>query len=82
MRKKTKKRDQFIFYSDRLIRLVIEEGLSYLPYERTDVTTPTGEKFEGIKFSSKICGVSMVRAGESMENGLRQVCFCFFSSIW
>ena len=33
-----------------------------------------GSTYSGVQFSSKICGVSIVRAGESMENGLRQVC--------
>ena len=27
----------------------------------------------GLEFSSGLCGVSIVRAGESMENGLRDV---------
>ena len=30
------------FKSDRLIRLVIEEGLGFLPFEETNVLTPTG----------------------------------------
>lgn len=110
-----------IFYSDRLIRLLIEEGtwfyphfvqrncvetncifinwiytgLSYLPFKEAIVTTPTQTPYHGVEFTSKICGVSIVRygffiffflkkgfdylmprhsAGESMENGLRQVC--------
>eukprot|EP01095_Lingulamoeba_sp_RSL-Kostka_P009064 TRINITY_DN30_c1_g2_i1.p1 TRINITY_DN30_c1_g2~~TRINITY_DN30_c1_g2_i1.p1 ORF type:complete len:246 (-),score=78.14 TRINITY_DN30_c1_g2_i1:155-892(-) len=74
IRDKTTPRDQFIFYSNRLIRLLIEEGLSYLPFEEKTIITPTGSEYKGVQFSSKICGVSMVRAGESMEAGLRQVC--------
>eukprot|EP01094_Clydonella_sp_ATCC50884_P004514 TRINITY_DN13547_c0_g1_i1.p1 TRINITY_DN13547_c0_g1~~TRINITY_DN13547_c0_g1_i1.p1 ORF type:complete len:229 (+),score=79.21 TRINITY_DN13547_c0_g1_i1:30-689(+) len=74
IRDKDTPRDQFIFYSDRLIRLLIEEGLSYLPFKEQEVVTPTGSTYSGYQFSSKICGVSIVRAGESMENGLRQVC--------
>jgi uracil phosphoribosyltransferase len=27
-----------------------------------------------VEFGTKICGVSIVRAGESMETGLRAVC--------
>eukprot|EP01125_Pyxidicula_operculata_P009397 TRINITY_DN3097_c0_g1_i1.p1 TRINITY_DN3097_c0_g1~~TRINITY_DN3097_c0_g1_i1.p1 ORF type:complete len:221 (+),score=41.09 TRINITY_DN3097_c0_g1_i1:32-694(+) len=67
-------REDFIFYSDRLIRLLIEEALSILPFHEKVVTTPTGVEFKGVEFSSKICGVSIVRAGESMESGLRAVC--------
>ena len=67
-------RGEFIFYADRLIRLLIEEGLSYLEFEPTTVITPAGCAYEGTQLKSRICGVSMVRAGESMEAGLRQVC--------
>jgi len=67
-------REDFIFYADRLIRILIEDGLSYLPFKDSTVTTPTGCQYKGVQFTSKLCGVSIVRAGESMENGLRQVC--------
>ena len=50
-------RDEFIFYSKRLIRLVIEYSLSLLPYETVTVDTPQGEPYQGRKCtSSKICG--------------------------
>ncbi|EFA85146.1 uracil phosphoribosyltransferase [Heterostelium album PN500] len=74
IRNKDTKREDFIFYSDRLIRLLIEEGLNCLPFSETTVTTPTGCEYNGVQFASKICGVSIVRAGESMEAGLRAVC--------
>ncbi|KAK3133773.1 hypothetical protein QOZ80_6AG0540840 [Eleusine coracana subsp. coracana] len=32
----------FVFYSDRLIRLVVEHGLGYLPFTEKQVITPTG----------------------------------------
>ncbi|ELU37741.1 armadillo/beta-catenin/plakoglobin [Rhizoctonia solani AG-1 IA] len=35
---------------------------------------PTGEKYEGVGFEGRICGVSILRAGEAMEAGLREVC--------
>eukprot|EP01123_Difflugia_compressa_P004513 TRINITY_DN15947_c0_g1_i1.p1 TRINITY_DN15947_c0_g1~~TRINITY_DN15947_c0_g1_i1.p1 ORF type:complete len:284 (+),score=52.97 TRINITY_DN15947_c0_g1_i1:55-906(+) len=67
-------REDFIFYSDRLIRLLIEHALSLLPSREKVVITPTSSKYTGLEFTSKICGVSIVRAGESMESGLRAVC--------
>jgi uracil phosphoribosyltransferase len=73
IRDKTTKREDFIFYSDRLIRLLIEEGLSYLPFREKTVTTPTGAQYKGVEWAGSICGVSIVRAGESMEAGLRAV---------
>ncbi|KAJ7956063.1 Uridine kinase [Quillaja saponaria] len=64
----------FIFYSDRLIRLVVEHGLGYLPFTEKQVITPTGSVYTGVDFCKKLCGVSIVRSGESMENALRACC--------
>jgi len=36
-------RSDFKFVADRLIRMVIEEGLNQLPYTEVEVTTPTGD---------------------------------------
>ncbi|CCD25625.1 uracil phosphoribosyltransferase NDAI_0F03070 [Naumovozyma dairenensis CBS 421] len=74
IRDKTTSRSDFIFYSDRIIRLLVEEGLNHLPVEKKSVDTHTNEVFEGVGFKGKICGVSIVRAGESMEQGLRDCC--------
>ncbi len=67
-------RRDFVFYSNRLIRLVIEEALNYLPFEEECVITPTGSEYDGMRWTKNICGVSIIRAGESMESGLRDVC--------
>ncbi|XP_026191135.1 uracil phosphoribosyltransferase [Cyclospora cayetanensis] len=63
-----------IFYADRAIRLLIEEALNVLPFAPRVVTTPLGAQYEGLAFGSGLCGVSIVRAGESMESALRAVC--------
>lgn len=74
IRDKTTGRGDFIFYSDRVIRLLVEEGLNYLPVVDQVVATPTGNDYRGVTFHGKICGVSIMRAGESMEQGLRDCC--------
>ncbi|XP_058752096.1 uridine/cytidine kinase UKL1, chloroplastic-like [Vicia villosa] len=61
----------FVFYSDRLIRLVMEHGLCYLPFTEKQVITPTGSIYIGVDFCKKLGGVSIIRSGESMENALR-----------
>ena len=71
--KKTGRAD-FIFYSNRIIRLLVEEGLNHLPVVEHSVTTPVGRAYLGVKFEGKICGVSIMRAGEAMEQGLRDCC--------
>lgn len=67
-------RADFIFYSNRIIRLLVEEGLNHLPVVQHTVTTPVGQNYTGVKFRGKICGVSIMRAGEAMEQGLRDCC--------
>ncbi|KAJ6838040.1 uridine kinase-like protein 1, chloroplastic isoform X4 [Iris pallida] len=64
----------FVFYSDRLIRLVVEHGLGHLPFTEKQVVTPTGSVYMGVDFCKKLCGVSIIRSGESMENALRACC--------
>jgi uracil phosphoribosyltransferase len=41
IRDKTTSRGDFIFYSDRIIRLLVEEGLNHLPVVPKTVQTPT-----------------------------------------
>ncbi|TGZ84535.1 PRTase-like protein [Ascodesmis nigricans] len=74
IRDKNTPRADFIFYSNRIIRLLVEEGLNHLPVISHPVTTPTGRTYQGVKFEGKICGVSIMRAGEAMEEGLRNCC--------
>lgn len=74
LRDRSTSRGDFVFCADRLIRLVVEEGLNQLPYTECVVTTPTGHKYEGVKFERGNCGVSIMRSGEAMEQGLRDCC--------
>jgi len=45
-----------------------------LPFEPCGPQTPVGRVYEGLRFAPRICGVSVMRAGDSMEAGLRAVC--------
>ncbi|GAA6012520.1 hypothetical protein JCM8202_003357 [Rhodotorula sphaerocarpa] len=74
IRDKNTARGDFIFYSDRIIRLLVEEGLNHLPVVEKTVRTPTGLDYNGVSFEGRICGVSIMRAGEAMEAGLRECC--------
>ncbi|PSS14297.1 Uracil phosphoribosyltransferase like, partial [Actinidia chinensis var. chinensis] len=64
----------FVFYADRLIRLVVEHGLGHLPFTEKQVITPTDSVYTGVDFCKRLCGVSVIRSGESMENALRACC--------
>jgi len=74
IRDKNTDRADFIFYSNRIIRLLVEEGLNHLPVVEHTITTPVGRQYAGVMFQGKICGVSIMRAGEAMEEGLRNCC--------
>uniref|UniRef100_A0A2M3ZJQ6 Uracil phosphoribosyltransferase homolog n=1 Tax=Anopheles braziliensis TaxID=58242 RepID=A0A2M3ZJQ6_9DIPT len=74
IRDKNTQRSDFKFYADRLIRLVIEESLNQLPYSDCSVVTPTGAIYDGLRYRSGNCGVSIIRSGEAMEQGLRDCC--------
>ncbi|ORZ17265.1 uracil phosphoribosyltransferase-domain-containing protein [Absidia repens] len=74
VRARSTPRADFIFYADRIIRLLVEEGLNHLPVITKAVETPTGVDYHGLSFQGRICGVSIMRAGEAMEQGLRECC--------
>ncbi|NXU37231.1 UCKL1 protein, partial [Drymodes brunneopygia] len=75
IRNKDTTRDEFIFYSKRLMRLLIEHALSFLPLKSVTVETPQGTMYEGKRFHrQRITGVSILRAGETMEQALTAVC--------
>jgi Uracil phosphoribosyltransferase len=64
IRDKNTSRGDFIFYTDRIIRILVEEGLNHLPVVPKTVETPTGSIYKGVGFEGRICGVSILRAGE------------------
>jgi uracil phosphoribosyltransferase len=67
IRDKDTSRGDFIFYTDRIIRLLVEEGLNHLPVITKTVETPTGATYNGVGFEGRICGVSILRAGEVLD---------------
>ncbi|XP_046367409.1 uridine-cytidine kinase-like 1 [Haliotis rufescens] len=75
IRNKETPRDEFIFYSKRLMRLLFEFAMSMLPFKSVKVDTTHGGVYEGKRQSAvKVSGVSILRAGETMELALCEVC--------
>lgn len=74
IRNRETQRDEFIFYSKRLMRLLMEHTLSLLPFSEVVVETPQGSSYQGKRSAAgRICGVSILRAGETMEQALCDV---------
>jgi uridine kinase len=67
-------RDELIFYSNRLMRLLIEYCLSLLSFENVTVSTPSGNDYFGkICVNKNICGASILGDDEFMEPALLDV---------
>jgi uridine kinase len=73
LRNSTTKRDDFIFNSERLVCLLIEEALNYTPFRSCEVMTPVNATYYGQSFHNQICGVSIMRAGDAMMKGFQSV---------
>ncbi|EPY33260.1 uracil phosphoribosyltransferase [Strigomonas culicis] len=68
-------RTDFVFYSERIMRLILEAALCLIPVQPCNIKTPTGAVYQGVRPDAKgIIGVSILRAGESMERVLREMC--------
>ena len=67
-------RDDFVFYSKRLMRILIEKAMALLPFQPYSCFTPQGSKYTGVRFNGSLCGVSILRAGEALEDALVSVC--------
>ncbi|KAH7470654.1 hypothetical protein PRIC1_001447 [Phytophthora ramorum] len=57
---------QFKHYSDRLMRILAEEGLASCSSKTVTVVTPTGDSVTGTAPAASVCAVSIIRAGCSL----------------
>jgi len=74
IRDKNTNRSDFIFCSNRLTRLLVEEALSHLPFVPHVVRTPVSCTYSGVKQDAILYAVSIIRAGEAMEDPVRACC--------
>lgn len=70
---KTGTRD-YVFYMNRLMRYLAEEGIAALPSQQKDVQTPCGV-YDGLEAprDEDVCAVSIVRGGDSLADIVRQL---------
>ncbi|KAJ6092956.1 hypothetical protein N7486_008245 [Penicillium sp. IBT 16267x] len=62
----------FAEVTERVGDQLISAALDLLPSEATTVVSPTGAEYQGIQETREVCGVSILRAGASLENALRR----------
>ncbi len=73
IRNKEVSRSDFIYYSEIILNQLIEAAFEFFPFEKRVVCTPVGANYEGLRLSNSVCGVSVMRAGESMEIAFRNI---------
>ncbi|THY36896.1 hypothetical protein D6D01_00074 [Aureobasidium pullulans] len=56
----------------RVAAQIIAQACDYLPVQSFHGVTPTESAFEGVWQTTKVCGVSVLRAGASFEEPLRE----------
>ncbi|KAJ5195284.1 Uridine kinase [Penicillium cinerascens] len=62
----------FIFYFDRLASILIEKALDMMPYLSTNVETPQGNKYMGLRPEGTVCAVAILRGGSCLETALKR----------
>jgi len=65
---------EHVFFTHRLVRLVVELGLEQLPTTASQVVAPSNTSFDGLSWGEPVFAVSIMRAGDPLEQGLRDVC--------
>ncbi|MBW4701826.1 MULTISPECIES: uracil phosphoribosyltransferase [unclassified Micromonospora] len=64
-------RADFVQTSAQIFRQLLDTALDLLPVVPQQVRTPVGQTYHGLRPAAPVCGVSIARAGESMEGELR-----------
>jgi len=74
LRDQTTSKADFIFFADRLSTLLMERAMVFLPFCPKTVETPVGATAVGKSLdTTNICGVTILRSGGPLEQGLRRV---------
>ena len=63
----------YIFYFDRLSAILVETALESGHYEPTEVQTPQGNHYAGLKPTGEVSAVVILRGGSCLETGLKRV---------
>jgi uridine kinase len=68
----TTSREDFGFYFDRMVTLLIEKACDFLPFAPTQVVTPQRNTYMGLKKDADVSAVVVLRGGSAFETGLRR----------
>jgi uridine kinase len=65
-------KEDYIFYFDRMVALLIAKAIDFLPFTPSQVVTPQGHLYMGLKKTADISAVVILRGGSAFETGLRR----------
>ncbi|USP76038.1 Uridine kinase [Curvularia clavata] len=65
-------REDFVFYFDRMVALLVETAVDFLPFVSHQVTTPQNTTYQGLKKNAEVSAVVVLRGGSAFETGLRR----------
>ncbi|KAH3909422.1 uridine/cytidine kinase [Parastagonospora nodorum] len=65
-------REDFVFYFDRMVALLVETACDFLPFTPTQVITPQRNAYMGLKLNADVSAVVVLRGGSAFETGLRR----------
>ncbi|KAJ5594951.1 uncharacterized protein N7459_001159 [Penicillium hispanicum] len=61
---------------------LISAALDLLPAEVTQIVSPTGTGYHGMRETTDVCGVSILRAGASLESAMRRGYTYVMTLLW
>mmetsp|Transcript_10981 Transcript_10981/g.17404 ORF Transcript_10981/g.17404 Transcript_10981/m.17404 type:complete len:299 (-) Transcript_10981:180-1076(-) len=64
---------EFVMYTDRLMRILIETTLGQLTVKKSKGTSPTGGEIDTYSFSPNVAAISILRSGDALMGGFSQV---------
>lgn len=68
----TTSREDFVFYFDRMVSLLVERACDFLPFAFNEVTTPQNTAYSGLVKDADVSAVVVLRGGSAFETGLRR----------
>ncbi|KAK4985508.1 Uridine kinase [Elasticomyces elasticus] len=64
--------EDFIFYFDRLVCILIDKATETLPYAPKSVHTPQNYTYDGLQSAGSVSAVVVLRGGSILETGLHR----------
>ena len=65
-------REDYIFYFDRIVSLLVETAVDFLPFKPAQIKTPQGQLYMGLHKEKEASAVIVLRGGSAFETGLRR----------